>query len=149
MFTSQTHNRFCHFSLLGDVSFSLCHTVSFQTTCSGFFTLNCQMNWISFLPCAYSLYDVWKVIVRACMFSMPRRKSAQRKLFAHIRTHMLCVHSEKWSCPHLYNLMKFVNWKANGCFDESSAVKRLKDYLLMCFCQRWLFFHNCKNLQWS
>lgn len=29
--------------------------------------------------------------------------------------------------------MKFVNWKENGCFDESSAIKRLKDYLLTWF----------------
>lgn len=91
-----------------------------------------SVKWFFFSLCAYSLYDVKGDTVCTCMFSKLRRKCVQHKLSAHMHTHMLCVHSETWSCPHLYNLMKFVNRKANGCFDESSALKWLKDYLLTC-----------------
>lgn len=137
--TSQTHNKHMFLVILvcQEMWASACvsrrkkkHFTHSSITGSEFSLWS--VKWFFFSLCAYSLYDVKSDTVCACMFSKLRRKCVQHKLSAHVHTHTLCVHSETWSCPHLYNLMKFVNRKANGCFDESSALKWLKDYLLTC-----------------
>lgn len=68
----------------------------------------------------------------ACMFSMLRRKCSTQAF----RTHpgLTCRAPIQRSCPNLYYLMTFVNWKANGCFNGSSAIKWIKDFFAFVFC---------------
>lgn len=144
MFKSQTHNKPFFFFFFGQFSYLKNASFSFFSWKKSHHTVhvisNDALNFHSGMSNALSvssfvcLQPVWRekwLCAYAC-FSMPRRKSVQHKLSAHMHTRTLCVHSEKWSCPHLYNLMKFVNRKANGCFDESSAlmIKGLFAYML-------------------